>query len=580
MTDFNEICKSISEGSFSDFKLVVAFISEGSASKKAEANFSLAEKFISSGNLNKDYIRFAKVCAERGWLISGFDEKYLDLYIRICIESSDFSGVKEAYKKTGLKYLKKSDLKNSIRYFNLWQNTYPHLLKKDDYSYDFEIMDALNEAIKSYVNNKYYSSEKSQKIKIAYLVHGVYNYSSILTKIIYNLAKNHDKSRFEISVFSTDNYFKVKLQSGSRFIEDFKVIGCPIVFPSKFLESPESVFDISEKIRDFKADILVAASGLADFEQYLLCALKPAPIVVGLLLGPPAQFCPPVLDYGITWSKHIAVDSPVETFITKPAIQYNRIQTECESDKIKVRHDMGFSSEDILIVSAGRALKFQNSDMILSVSEVLKEYDNAYFVIVGAKKTDIGGIDSVITPEMENKFYFIEWDLHYEKYLEMADIYVDTFPSGGGVTLLDAARYSLPIISFSDDFSNIFDQVDWNIAEELFENDSLIMIPRYDYELFEKSLKRLIEDKPFREFFSRKSFKGISVSDSDFRGITSEYEMIYSNLIMDCGNKIVISKSDMSLYDKLKYFLFYIFNSANFCKRNVVKVLNFMKLNK
>jgi hypothetical protein len=111
-------------------------------------------------------------------------------------------------------------------------------------------------------------------------------------------------------------------------------------------------------------------------------------------------------------------------------------------------------------------------------------------------------------------------------YIKCADIYIDTFPSGGGVIVLMAKSLAVPIVTFEDDNSAHFDQNSWNPAANYLPGKNYI-ISRWNFELMKIKIQFLIDNQNLRISFGEECrIKYIKDYSNPQRMIQSYEELI------------------------------------------------------
>jgi hypothetical protein len=113
----------------------------------------------------------------------------------------------------------------------------------------------------------------------------------------------------------------------------------------------------------------------------------------------------------------------------------------------------------------------------------------------------------------------------------ISDIYLDTFPSGGGITLLDAALLKLPLISFYDSNLNNFNQADWNLAQELFSLDSIFLINREKISDLRSIISRLYFNQAFRVDMGDKAYNHVMMLREGIPNNIKNIENMYINVV-------------------------------------------------
>lgn len=120
---------------------------------------------------------------------------------------------------------------------------------------------------------------------------------------------------------------------------------------------------------------------------------------------------------------------------------------ERQLNRADVRAELGIAPDQVLLVSVARAAKYKNFEGQTFADrhvELLKKHPNAVLMVVGCGVREdwkpasevVGG--RIIPFEPRNDVY---------RFLEAADIYVDSYPFVSSTSQMEAARYGLPIAS-------------------------------------------------------------------------------------------------------------------------------------
>lgn len=439
--------------------------------------------------------------------------------------NEDLDIIRNKYKQLAITDLRNNNYNNAIVNLNMWQYVYYNNDNLDTYIYDFDLLNEVDKSLDKFRYITDIKSRKDGKICIVYLLHGILNSTSVLLKIILDLVKQHDKSKFDIHIFVTESYFDVMRSSGKIYINKFKDAGCPLHYSSLFKSGFSKIKSIADDINKLNPHILITTAALADFNHYFIASLKPAPITIGFVLACPAQFISPLFDYGISWSNHIKANCPV------PCLYSGQIYIPKDIKRKNIeKSDYNIPDNSILISSAGRALKFQDDRVLKLLIEIMKDLPKLHYAIIGSKSDQLPILSNV--PEsLKNRIHIFDWSDQYIDYLMISDIYLDTFPSGGGMTLLDAAILKLPLVSFYDSDLNSFNQANWNLAEECFSSDSILLINRKDISGLKSVISHLYSDKELRSDMGNKAYNHIIVMRNNVPTNVKNIENLYINVI-------------------------------------------------
>lgn len=120
---------------------------------------------------------------------------------------------------------------------------------------------------------------------------------------------------------------------------------------------------------------------------------------------------------------------------------------ERKFDRAEIRKELGISDDQVLLVSVARSAKYKNFGGQTFADrhvDVLKQHPNAVLMVVGSGEREdwkpaCDAVDGRIKPFAQRN------DVH--RFLEAADVYVDSYPFVSSTSQMEAARYGLPIAS-------------------------------------------------------------------------------------------------------------------------------------
>lgn len=472
---------------------LLPYLSLEHSEERCHANYRLAEAYLEIGNF-----RQAKVFIDRAWILSNFSVEILSLYIKIHSELNDIESIRNAYKRLGMVEASKGNIAKALKYFNLWQYTYAHHRKLDKYDYDFDILERVEQLAEPWQFKEYPRSEplNSRKIRLAYLMYGMAQSNNVIVKINLMLAKYHDKNRFEIAFFVPEPFFLLyglNWHQSRKNIKLLKGYNCDVIIAPSIASAEKRLLSVANQIYRYRPDILITNAMLAEMEHYFIASLRPAPLIVGLLQGPPQQFVSPIIDWGISWSKHPLIDSPCDSSLVHIGFDL----PDRTSIKPYTKQALAIPDDSQILMSAGRHVKFQNRDFWKAILDILSRYPDLYYIAVGVSKEQVIFLDEISTSELSERIRLLGWREDCLSIFCLADIVIDTYPSGGGHVLIDAMALGIPFVSFENNYMQKFDQTDWSVADEFVSIPDL-MINRGDFGQFKYAVSKLIDDKEYR----------------------------------------------------------------------------------
>ncbi len=484
----------ISAGAIVTADELLPYLSREGSEERAEINAMLADAYFQARN--PDQLHQARVFIERAWQLAKEPSKFYPLYLKILSELKDTPGIRAACKRLGMLSADEGDIAEAIRYFDAWQYAYYIHDKVDHYTYDFDILNCMERLSAPYKvdTSSHVPRPLTERIRVAYLVKGITEVNSILIQINLKIAELHDKSRFEVLVCTPESVEMISdSPTGLDHMKAFENVGCSVITAPQTEKLDERLLGLGRSIAEARPDIMVTSAALADFSHYFITLLRPAPVVIGLVQGPTPQFAAPNLDWCIAWSRHPQMDCPVPCSMVPLSLSWPQKGDVTEYN----RSALGLSDEACVLMSAGRYTKFQDIDFWRAIVEVISQHPETFYVVVGPEEREIECITAVLSSELRSRIHFLGWREDFLQILGLADIVIDTYPSGGGQVLVQAMHQALPIVGHRNDYMNAFDQRSWSPVED-FIQDSELVVPRGDFEQFKRTLSRLIEDQDYR----------------------------------------------------------------------------------
>ena len=423
--------------------------------------------------------------AERGFNIWLGDDGFIDEYLALLKSVGDAAQIRRVAKRAGIWHTEHGTIGDAIAYFNIHQYAEQSTGSGDRYCQNHEVLHAvemLAGVTGSSLPRRRYVGDG--RIRIAYLVYGAAHTSSVLVRLALDFVKYHDQQRFECAFFAPDPDTP---PSTPVNIELFRAAGEELCMIKSF-DSETCLIETAAAIDRFKPDILVSLAALADYRHYFLFAKCPAVARVSLCYGPPAQFVPPKADMAISATRHPLMDCPCDGAVvaldaTLPARPAAIRRSETVSNKVT-------------ILAAGRSEKFLDRKYWETILGVLAQFPHTRFLAVGIESPP-EFLQELLATQPGERVEVYGWLNGYHDLLSQADIVLDTFPSGGGLTVLDSMAFGIPVLTFANDYLVAYDQSNWNPAEE-FLCEPLLVVRRGDFSAFAARLGELIVDRSLR----------------------------------------------------------------------------------
>jgi glycosyltransferase involved in cell wall biosynthesis len=499
---------------------ILPYLCSARIQDRCEINKRLARAYSDRGDHER-----AKLFIRRAWIFSGFSEKVLGHYIKIHTAVGDVASIQAAYKRLGMKKAEEGDISKALKYFTLSMYAYAHHLKQEKYDYDFDILDAIERMAEPYrLHPEPPAVGPSQrKVRIAYLTYLQMDRTSVFHRINQSFAKYHDKTRFEIAFFVPE---PKSLFQDRNTIAFFREHECRLVTAPEITPAADRVFWIADQIRRFNPDLLVTNAGLADLNNYFVAALRPAPLMISAIYGSPPQYTSPLFDWGIAAAKHPLMDSPCSSSLVELELDLSEHANVQPCGK----QVFGIPEDGFVLMSAGRHPKFQDPVLWKAMGLILQSYPQVYWVLIGVKEQEIPFLPEILTPEVKARLRFLGWRKDYLSILGSANLVIDTFPSGGGFTLIDAMALGVPVVSFENNYLQQHDQTDWSVGVEFIPEPELIL-ERGNFEQFKLRVSSLIENDDYRNEMAGRCREQILLHRGRPERMVRQYEEIYTALV-------------------------------------------------
>lgn len=484
-----EVLKKFEQQENFNVEYFIEELATGNLEKRAYYNYIIAEYLYQNELYNE-----AKIYIGRAWLLFQFHESILTTFIKINEAVGDIDAIYEAYKRLGMISEKQGDIGQSIYYFNKAHYSKAYFEKVDDYKYDFDILDSIERMAKPYVSQKAIKENRTQT-KVVFLIYGLSHTNSALVKL--NLKWLENIQNKDVHIVIVDKKHTIDNDESISKVVTMLNMGYKVhIFPDKETDSKRLVH-IVQSIKDLNADVVVTGAAMAKYEHAFIVASKPAPKILGFLYGPPEQFCYPFMDGLITTTYHPALDAPAKN-ITFEQISYT-------SKKIVKKDRTEFLNlplDSIILTSVGRYPKFQSKIFLKKIETVLMQHPNSYYVVCGIDKTEIA---SSFDEKVLERVICTGWIENVSDYLSITDIFIDTYPSGGGLTVLEAFNYKIPTVMFKNNFNKKYTQKEWSLEKELMNIPELV-IEDVRNNQFERLIEKLIKEPKIREEFGEKLY--------------------------------------------------------------------------
>jgi len=496
---------------------------------------------------------------DRAFQLWDGDKDFIDEYLRLCKEECQPELVREITQRAGLYALEHDDLEYALECFNENYRAYSDLGFGDKYKYNECIQSALRDFKSS--DKYHYANQSGQKARIAFLIFGAEHLDSVLVRVALEFVRYCDSEMFDVDFFSSAP-ISISRQSHKKV---FAKNGKPLICCNSFKDDECISFTINQ-ISQFAPDIFISIGVLADYKNYFIATRFPSAIHVAMTYGPPEQYIPFDADFVIAPDKSQLLDAPVDGVVIP--LQFDSNNTPLCKDK-KLLSKLAIPSNATIITSAGRESKFQDTEFLSNILSFLEKNLDIYFIVIGTKNLPNEFLENYSRSSCFGRIKCVEWDSEYKAFLSLSDVYVDTFPSGGGHTIIDAMSIGIPVLTFNNYLENRFTQTDWRPGI-YYVPDSFLVVEPCDWTSFREKLELFVFDIELRKKYGDMCFCHIRDRLSNPPEMVAQVENVFRFLLRSGKRKLtsrnnkttkinpIFFKSNRhSLFSTLKKFLIY-----------------------
>lgn len=293
-------------------------------------------------------------------------------------------------------------------------------------------------------------------LRIGYLFWGETFQNNVLPPILIETARHHDRERFQPFFFSTCPLEQLRqLNTLGPLQAAIAEIGATLEGNDAVADVHDSALRMVRRIREREIDVLVVAGqyGL----NFLIAAMRPAPLVVGLDSGHPHTYSSPALDHIIVPSgpRHV-----MEAYCDASAVlgSYTKF-TEVPPRPVD-RAALQAAPDDVVIMTSGADNKFRSPAYLQMLGEVVAEQPQVRLIVIGPDWSgEVGrAFRQLVPPQALARVALTGYRTDFAALVRAADIYVDTYPVGGGYSMYEVLSAGIPAVTFGDKLEGLFNK--------------------------------------------------------------------------------------------------------------------------
>jgi glycosyltransferase involved in cell wall biosynthesis len=389
----------------------------------------------------------------------------------------------------------------------------------------------------------------SKKIKIIFLVNSLGLGGA--EAVVLNLAKNIDKSKFEITVayFSKSN----KKLRDHNFVEtnNFRDVKFHLIMADRLL-SWLVFFDLLYYFKQNKPDIVhchlpvsailgVVAAKIAGVKKIIVHEHNTHHFYswkIRLAL----RFIGPLVDYYICYSESVQqelfgrvniLDSEpnilsYKDYTIRNGVNYEAIVHNFSNiDRLSERQKFGFRQDDLLVISVSRLVEWKGQDVLIKAfAEVIKDFPQAKLLIVGKGEQEFYLKNLSQQLGLEQSIVFLGERTDVFNLLAISDVFsfVLNYPKNFnsetiGISALEAMASGLPVLLADYPARPSFIQ----------QGENAIIVPVGDVKALSGAIIKLLESNDDRQKIAKQAQLAIN-NYYNWRKIILIYERFYNLL--------------------------------------------------
>jgi glycosyltransferase involved in cell wall biosynthesis len=306
---------------------------------------------------------------------------------------------------------------------------------------------------------------KQNKIRLAHIVPQVVDGGHAPSRLLENLIRHHDQTRFELFVISNErmqfhpfeypfNFYNSNPSDtrAPKRLNFFRSVGVQVELLSNRLTYEQSAQFIAERLHSIKADIALFHG--PDVVNCMTAQLTDAPLRVLFEHGTPPSY--PGFDLAIV-SSAAAVEIYRELYANlKTAVQalpYHLDVRDQWKPHPYSKEQLGVPKEALVMTTISNHLESRlGHEMCVAIAEILERVPNAYYAPIGVASEDARQKFKTFfsSRKLGERIIFLGAIDSPSQYARSMQLYLNEFPFGSGLGILDAMASGMPVVAMYD----------------------------------------------------------------------------------------------------------------------------------
>lgn len=346
---------------------------------------------------------------------------------------------------------------------------------------------------------------KNKKTRIGHVVFRIVDEAHSPTKMLVSFINHHATRDFDIYVYNSEDiairlnpkfYLASPLPLSEKFAHKtlnlLKERGISCYVPSMTGSCLDTAKDLVKKIREDNIDVLMFHSSIMCNIACVASLLRPAPVQINMNIG--ASMYVDSLDCVAFFSNSVMLNELPYWDKLGVASRFMPSGTDVSlemTDQPPQRSEFGIPKDVVLLATSGHLLPQRMGENFIDVLiAILKENPKVHYAIIGAG--DFNRLNNRLAKEeLIERVHFIGFRKDAANLMKIIDIYINQFPEGGGLSVLEAMAACKPAVAMKYDDTVTGSGGAVHVGQEY-------TIKSQDYASYIDFANKLIRDEKFR----------------------------------------------------------------------------------
>ncbi|WP_420430184.1 hypothetical protein [Kordiimonas sp.] len=427
---------------------------------RVDANLRDAEHWQAAGDLD-----LAEVCLRRAFELTGHSAEISERLASLLTQNNKLEDAREVLQAGLHQAVQSGDLDLIVQCYRRWQYYTTQSVGVEDYRFDFLALAGMERAVADLKAQLTITSMAQQgevnplQPKVLYVGTNLAQVGSVLAKVLLSMIDAHDTSKFEFGLVFTDDEKKLyNTEETAALIHLAEAKGW-MLFLEPDLTVTGRVTKLARRLHDWRPDLLVTNCALASAEGLLLSASLPNILRCSLVVGPPPLFAAPNSDFVVASDERLLMECPVDGVV----VPVETTLPDRDDVQPAYRSEIDIPATARIVVAAGRYTKF-SAQYCDTLAKILSGNERIFLLTLGIPKNEEENFLARFPNQVASRIRIVPWGRNYLGHLILGDLLIDTFPSGGGITVQDAMALEIPSICVGDDVRRPYKSDQWSVA--------------------------------------------------------------------------------------------------------------------